>query len=620
MQLTPQQQDAVSYVGTPTLVIAGAGSGKTRTLTHKIAHLISEGFDPKRILAITFTNKAAEEMKTRLLDLTRLQPRDFPWVRTFHSACFQILKIHCEKLGYQRPLQVYNTYHQQKIIKDILVTDFRMDKKYVPGVAAEISHAKNSGVPSTWFDQQRKKWRLPLNDIFKAYQQQLKEKNALDFDDILYQTRDLLKQSEAVRREYQNHFQFILCDEYQDTNNLQEELTGLLTRDGNLFCVGDDWQAIYSFRGSNVNHFLSFKQKYSQARIFRLEENFRSAREIVVMANGLIEQNHHKMAKECSSRLKGGRIEIHEYGDEYEEAEAVKHKILTLHRDGLALSQMAVLYRTKFCSLAFEHVLRKQGVPYHMLGGKGFFERMEIMDLNAYLMAAVFGRDDTSFERIINVPRRGIGNVALNKIMNFKTAGLSLQDATRVALQRQILPGKMYEALTQLLLLLDDIRNRPPAEALTHVIETVNYRDYLRDRTKNDATALAAREENIEQLLSSAGRYETLSEYLEDATLVREDRSDDDDARTGAVRLATIHAAKGLEFDTVFVAGCEEALFPHWRSLTSSQGLDEERRLMYVAVTRAARNLYLSCCAYRKGNHNPPSRFLKEIQKIINER
>lgn len=616
MQLSPQQQKAVDYLGSPTLVIAGAGSGKTRTLTAKIASLIDKGYSSRRILAITFTNKAAEEMKKRLLELTRLQPRDFPWVRTFHSACFQILKAHCDVLGYQKPLQVYSTYQQQKLIRDILVTEQRIDKKYTPMVAAEISHAKNSGDPLAYLARQRQRQRFPWKDIFTSYQNQLKVNNALDFDNILLLTRDMLKQHPELRTHYQNYFEYILCDEYQDTNNLQEELTALLMRDGNLFCVGDDWQAIYSFRGSNVNHFLSFKRKHPQARVFRLEENFRSAHEIVDMANHLINQNQRKMKKTCFSSHDGGHIHIMDYGDEYEEAEAVKQEILRRYRQKLPLHQMAVLYRTKFCSLTFEHVLRKANVPYFMLGGKGFFERMEIMDLNAYLMAAAFERDDASFERIINTPRRGIGNVALKKIMQLKQPPLGLQEATRIALQQQILPAKIYEALRQLLDVLEAIRTQPPGKALNVVIQTTGYLEHLEKASKNNKSDYISRKENIEQLLATAGRYERLEDYLEDAALVQEDRAEDPQ-RTDGVRLATIHAAKGLEFDTVFVVGCEESLFPHWRSLDAPDGLDEERRLMYVAITRAARHLYLSACAWRKGNHNPPSRFLGELREHL---
>jgi len=617
MQLSQQQRAAVEHHGSPALVVAGAGSGKTRTLTAKFAHLIEQGYDPGRILAITFTNKAADEMKFRLMRLTGLPLSKFPWVRTYHSACFIILKAHCELLGFQPPLQVFAEYQQKKTLQDLLVGRLNLDKKHTPAVLAEISRAKNSGDPGAYFDRCPKVANIHLADAYELYAGALKSKNAVDFDDILLLARDILKAYDPVREQYRDLFTYLLVDEYQDTNNLQEEITRLLVKDGLLFCVGDDWQAIYSFRGSNVDHFLTFKDKFPGARIFRLEQNFRSADEVVQIANELINYNDNRMEKQCFSDKKGGVVELHAFFDERQEARWVARKINTLKSMGIPYEQMAVLYRTKFCSLAFEQMFRSLRVPYQMLGGKGFFDRKEIMDINCYLSAAAFPQDDVSFERIVNIPKRGIGPGTIKKIARLKTDSSGLQDAARQALQEKILTPKIYGALKGVLQLLDDIRNMAPAEAMAAVIDRVDYMDYLLNYARGNPMDLTAREENLDQLIYAASQKETLYDYLEEAALIREDRTDEDDGQPYGVNLSTVHGAKGLEFGAVFVVGCEEQLFPHWRSLDTEAGLEEERRLMYVSITRAEKYLYLSSTELRKGQFNQRSRFIDEIATHI---
>ncbi len=306
MQLSNQQQQAVAHTGSPALVVAGAGSGKTRTLTAKFSHLIDQGYDPRRILAITFTNKAAEEMKSRLMVMTGLSPDRFQWVRTFHSACLMMLKQHCTRLGYAAPVQVLSVYQQDKLVKELCVAN-NIDKKYASRILSFLSRAKNSGNPHKFFDRKPVFYNVRISDIFDQYEERLKQMNGVDFDNILLKTRDLLQDHEDIRKDYQSWFAYILVDEYQDTNNLQEDLTSLLLGDHrNLFCVGDDWQAVYGFRGSNVNHFLRFSQKYKDAKIFRLEENFRSADEIVQVANDLIDHNPDKMDKHCFPTKRAG--------------------------------------------------------------------------------------------------------------------------------------------------------------------------------------------------------------------------------------------------------------------------------------------------------------------------
>ncbi len=321
MQLSQPQQEAVNHTGSPALVVAGAGSGKTRTLTAKFSHLIANGHDPARILAITFTNKAAQEMKSRLVEMTGLPQFRFEWVRTYHSACLMILKKYCALLGYTPPLQVFTVYQQDKLIKELCVQN-NIDKKYAGRILSAISRGKNDGDPAKYFDRNPGFYNVRLADMYAQFERRLSAMNCVDFDNILLKTRDLLRDHTEVRKFYQEYFSFILVDEYQDTNNLQEELTSLLLGPHrNLFCVGDDWQAVYGFRGSNVNHFLRFAEKYQDAKIFRLEENYRSANEIVQAANDLIDYNPDKMEKRCFSQKKGGMVEVYDFLSDAHEAE-----------------------------------------------------------------------------------------------------------------------------------------------------------------------------------------------------------------------------------------------------------------------------------------------------------
>ncbi|THB77034.1 MAG: ATP-dependent helicase [Desulfobacteraceae bacterium] len=619
MELSKAQIDAVHHTGSPALVVAGAGSGKTRTLTAKISHLVNQGMSPEKILAITFTNKAAQEMKSRLLKMTGLGYGRFQWVRTYHSACLMILKQHCEKLGYTSPLQVFSVYQQQKLMKEVVVKN-NIEKKHTNNLLSFISKAKNFGDPLKYLDVNPAMYGIRVQDLFRQYEARLSEMNAVDFDNILLKTRDLLKEHPEVRDYYQNYFSYILVDEYQDTNNLQEDLTGLLLGPhNNLFCVGDDWQAVYGFRGSNVNHFLSFPDKYENARIFRLEQNYRSANEIVQAANDMIDHNPHKMDKKCFSDKRGGVVEIHSFMSDTHEAEWVARRIKALNSSGSGIpyENMAVVYRTKFCSLPFEKVFRYFRVPYRMMGSQGFFERMEILDINSYLAASLFPNDDVSFERVVNTPKRGIGPAMVKKIADARIDDMSLQNSARMMVKDRVLSKKVHDNLSGLFVLLDDIRDLPPRMAIDRVIDETDYYEHLEKLAKTREEFIS-KKENIEQLKYTAGTKDNLLEYLEEASLIREDTEDEDDKDTG-VSLLTIHSAKGLEYDTVFIAGCEERLFPHWRSMESGEAaIHEERRLMYVAMTRAERFLYLSHADFRKGEFSTKSRFIDQIEECLN--
>ncbi|MFU8770542.1 MAG: ATP-dependent helicase, partial [Desulfotignum sp.] len=402
-------------------------------------------------------------------------------------------------------------------------------------------------------------------------------------------------------------------------NNLQEDLTGLLLgAHRNLFCVGDDWQAVYGFRGSNVDHFLRFSSKYKDAQIFRLEENFRSADEIVQVANDLIDYNPDKMDKRCYSHKKGGVVEIYDFLSDIQEAEWVARRIKAMNRQGqgIAFDRMAVVYRTKFCSLPFEKIFRAYRIPYRLMGAQGFFERMEVLDINSYLSAAFFPTDDLSFERVVNTPKRGIGPALIKKMAAMREKGISLQDAARIMVKERVLTPKIHESLSQVLAVLDAIREMAPAMAMEEVIARTGYYDYLEKKTKTRGEWIS-KKENIEQLIHTARSKADMLTYLEEAALIREDKEEDTDS--DGVALLTIHSAKGLEFDTVFVVGCEERLFPHWRSIDDGDAaLAEERRLMYVAMTRAERFLYLTHASYRKGEFAVASRFIHQIKECLN--
>ena len=618
MELSVQQQDAVNHTGSPALVVAGAGSGKTRTLTAKFSHLVNLGHDPRKILAITFTNKAAGEMKSRLIEMTGLNFQNFQWVRTYHSACLMILKQHCKKAGYISPIQVFSVYQQQKLVKELCVKN-NIEKKHANKILSLISRAKNFGNPGKYFDLKPAFFSVRIEDLFAQYEERLKEMNSVDFDNILLKARDLLRDHKEIRDFYQNYFSYILVDEYQDTNNLQDDLTNLLLGEHrNLFCVGDDLQSVYGFRGSNVNHFLGFSEKYKDSKIFRLEENYRSANEIVQAANDLIDYNPDKMDKKCFSKKKGGVVEIYDFISDSHEAEWVARRIKGLNRQGLGIGydKMAVVYRTKFCSLPFEKIFRSYRIPYSLKGSQGFFERMEVLDINSYLSAAFFPNDDVSFERIVNTPKRGIGPSMIKKMADMRTQGTSLQGAARIMVKDRVLSKKIHENLSQVLEILDEIKYLAPARAMEVVLGKTNYFEYLEKKTKTNDEFIS-KKENLEQLIHTARSKNDLLEYLEEAALIREDKEEEESDSSG-VSLLTIHSAKGLEFDTVFIVGCEERLFPHWRSIDAGDNaLFEERRLMYVAMTRAERFLYLTHANYRKGEFSTPSRFIDQIQECL---
>lgn len=614
-KLSLPQEAAVNHVSGPAIVTAGAGSGKTRTLTSKIAYLVNDlGYDPAKILAITFTNKAAAEMKARLREATGRPIESFPWVKTFHSACFKILREHCDLLGYRKPLMIHDESQQLSHLKKVLA-DLDLDRKFLYPASSMISRAKNSGEPERYIQVHG---RLPRKmEIYRLYNERLEECNSVDFDDILLLTCELFKKYPEIRTRYQEAFDYILIDEFQDSNDIQNQITSLLVRNGNLTVVGDDYQSIYKFRGADPGHFINFPKKYEDARVFRLEENFRSTAQIVQASDTLIACNPHRIEKNCFSRREGEPIRLNHFMDEEEEAEWVARKCweLAIYKK-IPLTEIAILFRTKFTSLPFERALRAAKIPYVMAGAQGFFQRREIQDVNAYLVCAVNERDDISFERILNVPKRGIGPGALSKILVMKSPGISLQQAALRAVEAGILPKKTTAALEKLLSFLRSLKREKPSAAIERVIGEMDYEEHLKSISEGEEE-LETRRQNLKQMIFDAAQKETIPEYLEDANLLRDDQ-DMADSKTG-IRLSTIHAAKGLEFHAVFVVALEEGILPHHRSVgpaaggENGDGLQEERRLMYVAMTRASDRLFLSYSMSRRGESMAPSRFLNEM-------
>lgn len=613
--LSPPQRDAACYVSSPTIVTAGAGSGKTRTLTSKIAYLVNDlGLAPSKILAITFTNKAAAEMKGRLQEATGKPASAFPWVRTFHSACFMILKNHCDLLGYTKPLLIHDESQQKLHLKKVLA-QLDVDKKYLYGAGGMISSAKNSGDPQAWLNL---RGRVPRKlEIYRLYNEMLEQHNSVDFDDILMLTRDLLRKFPEIRAKYQEAFDYILIDEFQDSNDIQNNIVDLLLKDGNLTVVGDDYQSIYKFRGGDPIHFIKFPEKYTDAKVFRLEENYRSTAQIVAASDALIANNAQRMEKTCFSRRQGEPIYVREFGDETAEANWVAAKCWEYASyKKIPLEKIAVLYRTKFTSLPFERALRAARVIYTMVGAQGFFQRREVQDINSYLICAVNPKDDLSFERIINVPKRGVGPAVIKKILGAKEHGMSLQEACAKAVRGNVVPKKAAVELEKLLVLLGSVSNEKPGPAMKRIFEEIKYEEYIKSFAESDAD-VESRLENIREMIYDASLKETIADYLEEAALIRDDRDSEDGKR--GIRLSTIHAAKGLEFEVVFVVALEEGLLPHHRSILSDNaagsedGIEEERRLMYVAMTRASERLHLTSSQTRRGEYSMPSRFLDEI-------
>ena len=650
--LNESQREAVLFCDGPSLVIAGAGSGKTRVLTYKIAYLLEQGMQPWQILALTFTNKAAREMKERIARLVGDERARYLQMGTFHSVFARILRAEADKLGFQPNFTIYDQSDARSLVKTIIKEIGLDDKVYKPAsVADRISMAKNHLVlpvhyaSTAWAVDDAASKRPAVKDIYLRYSERCRQANALDFDDLLVQTYVLFDQHEDVRRRYAEKFQFVLVDEYQDTNYAQQQIVLQLTHERQRVCVvGDDAQSIYSFRGANIDNILNFREAYDDARLFKLEQNYRSTQLIVQAANSLIRKNERQIQKDVySCNEVGDMLTLKPAYSDREEALIVCQDIKRLRReDKCSYSDFAILYRTNAQSRSFEEQMRKDNIPYRIYGGLSFYQRKEIKDVIAYFRLVANPDDDEAFKRIVNYPTRGIGNTTIDKIVSTaNNYGVSLWRVISdpVLFPLEVNKGTLakIDAFRQLI---DGWRQRLTVEdayQLGHdIIMTSGIsRDIYGSHNPEDIS----RQENLEEFLSGMqdfveGRREEdmgdqvyLTDFLQEVALLTDLDSDDGDENDKVV-LMTIHAAKGLEFPTVFVVGLEENIFPSPMCTNSMRELEEERRLLYVAITRAEKHCIMTCAQnrfrYGRMEYDTPSRFIKDFApqliRVISEK
>jgi DNA helicase-2/ATP-dependent DNA helicase PcrA len=624
-QLNPRQQEAVLHGDGPLLVFAGAGSGKTRVLTYRVARLIQEGVDPYNIIAITFTNKAAKEMRERISGITPLG--DQVWVSTFHSACTRILRRDIHTLGYKSGFSIYDAQDSERLIKLCIKEENLDDKHYPPaGISNTISAQKNLLIGPEEFERMAgSDFRLGnVANVYNRYQQKLQDNNALDFDDIIMLTVKLLTENEDIRARYQHRFRYVLVDEYQDTNHAQYVLVNLLAGHyKNLCVVGDDDQSIYGWRGADIENILRFATDYPGARTITLEQNYRSTQTILDAANLVISGNQHRAPKSLwTDNTQGVPLRVYSARDERDEGLFVAQAIRYAHERDTSYSDFAVLYRGNAQSRAIEEQLVLAGIPYRLFGGVRFYERMEVKDILAYLKAINNPADDLACRRIVNVPRRGIGDTTVTRVANHAAErGLTFAEALA-----EDIPGitkKTREKLAEFSSLLTEwtklAETMPPFDLLKQILADTEYLESLNDGSPETATRI----DNVNELLTKAKEFETqaldtsLTNFLNEVGLVADIDSYQENAQ--AVSLMTLHSAKGLEFNRVFIVGFEEYTFPSTRSVLSEspKEIEEERRLCYVGFTRARSRLYLSHATMRMRNGQRmlcmPSRFLKEV-------
>jgi DNA helicase-2/ATP-dependent DNA helicase PcrA len=632
--LNTPQKEAVLHGEGALLILAGAGSGKTRVITHRIAHLIRErGVRPWNIMAVTFTNKAAKEMEERVGKL--LGGGGLPLISTFHAACGRILRRDIHHLGFQSSFAIYDDRDSERLLKDVIAEMNLDEKRYsVKAVSGRIDDFKNRGLfpedigsisPGDVYNQK-------VVEIYTVYQQRLKKCNALDFGDMMIQTVHLLNHFPEVRNYYRERFQWLLVDEYQDTNPVQYNLIRLLAGERqNLCVVGDDDQSIYSWRGADIRNILEFEKDFPGVKIIRLEQNYRSTATILKAAGEVVKQNFGRKGKTLwTENPQGEPIRYERVESDREEARFVSREIMRLRNGSIPLEEMAVFYRTNAQSRLIEETLVGSALAYHIVGGVRFYSRMEVKDILAYLRVLDNPADEVSLKRIINVPARGIGNATVDKISSqaFQNGGTffdALQNATRDGLLSASPRGKV----TAFVALLDGFRETALCNSLAGLARSVMRESGYLEKMKNSRDPDdAERLENLEQLIAAIEEFSEknpdagLSEFLEQVSLVSD--LEQGEIGTPSVTLMTLHAAKGLEFKAVFMIGMEERLFPHVRSLDDLDGMEEERRLCYVGMTRARERLYLLNAKRRylfgQEQQNPPSRFLKDIpQELLAE-
>ena len=629
--LNDEQKEAVLTTEGPVLVIAGAGSGKTRLLTHRIAYLIKEKKVPSRsILAVTFTNKAAEEMKERVKELLGGQLNYQPWMGTFHHICMRILRTEIDKIGCKKSFVIYDDSDQLALMKKIMKEKEISLEQFNPrAMLAVISKAKGELQSVEDYISGGSYFETVLAKIYEAYQKILSENNALDFDDIIQKTAEIFQKFPEVLEKYQNLFRYILVDEYQDTNRAQYVLVNLLSqRHRNLCVVGDDWQSVYAFRGADVRNILNFEQDYPEAKVVKLERNYRSTQKILDAAHGIISKNIHRKDKKLWTDNVGGHdIVIYEARDEQEEAQFIVSEIGQLVGSGEAdLNNFVVLYRTNAQSRAIEEAFLQAAIPYRVVGGVKFYERREVKDFLAYLKFINNPSDEMSLARVVNLPPRGIGGVTLGKWVRFaRENDLDLVGAARKAEKIPGLNSAKIDAILKFGALVERLGEEAKRVNLIDLMESILAKSEYQKLLLSEGEAGQIRYENVRELFTVAEKYkdekgeEGLSMFLEEVALVSS--TDNINSEGGAVHLMTLHSAKGLEFDNVFMAGMEEGLFPHSRSLLDPKELEEERRLAYVGITRAKKRVYLLWAVSRNifgsVRINVSSRFLEDIPEEL---
>jgi ATP-dependent DNA helicase UvrD/PcrA len=623
--LNPAQREAVLHVDGPLLVVAGAGSGKTRVLTHRVAHLIrAHGVKPTEILAITFTNKAATEMRERLERMLGRTARAI-WILTFHAACGRMLRREAERLGYRSSFTIYDQADQVRLVKACLEELGKDPKRFTPrGIHAQISNAKNQLVsPEEYTARVSSFWDQTVAEVYELYQRRLFRSNAVDFDDMLMLTVQVLERFPEARERWQSAFRHILVDEYQDTNHAQYRLLQLLAAaHGNVFAVGDPDQSIYAFRGADIRNILDFERDFGGAGVVALEQNYRSTNRILEAANAVIDNNRDRKPKRLWSELgEGDPVEVVEVEDEHAEARFVAAEIARLVESGASASELAVFYRTNAQSRVLEDVLVRQGVPYQVIGGPRFYERAEIRDAVAYLAVLNNPSDAVSLTRIANRPRRGIGDTSIQRLVAYADAlGVSLWEATADPEAAGVATASA-RAIRGFRLLMETLMSSAQELEVDELLQAVLERSGTIEAYEAERTIEArGRLENLEELVGSAQEYRrrveepALAGFLEEVQL----QSDQDTLVSDEpqVTLMTIHNAKGLEYRAVFLIGMEEGIFPHSRSIEDNE-VEEERRLAYVGMTRAMERLTLTHATarslYGRREYNLPSRFLDEL-------
>lgn len=639
-QLNESQREAVVYTDGPSLVVAGAGSGKTRVLTYKIAYLLQQGIPPQGILALTFTNKAAREMKERIASLTNDQTARRLWMGTFHSIFSRILRYEAEHIGYPSNFTIYDATDSKSLLRSIIKEMQLDDKVYRLGmVQNRISNAKNALVTYKAYEQSRElvehdmESKVPLlREIYKRYQNRCQQAGAMDFDDLLLQTNILFRDHPDVLEKYRSYFQFVLVDEYQDTNYAQHLIVQRLCEVHRRICVvGDDAQSIYSFRGANIDNILQFKNQYPGCRIFKLERNYRSTQNIVNAANSLIHKNEKQIQKTVySEKEEGSKVSISTSYSDYEEGYAVAGKINEMQKKKYDYSDFAILYRTNAQSRILEEALRKRGIPYKIYGGLSFYQRKEIKDVISYLRLIVNPHDEEAFKRVINYPARGIGDTTLNKLIEAASKHAVslwtvLNDPIGYTLQINSGTAKRLNDFRELVSGFIERNEKLSAEELASAVvkESGIVSTLFQDRSVEGIS----KQENLQELLKGIAEFceirreegsehVSLADFLSEVSLLT-DQDNDKDEQANKVTMMTVHAAKGLEFRNVFVVGMEEDLFPSAMSKDNPRAVEEERRLFYVAITRAEENCVLTYAKSRFRNGKSamcsPSRFLKDI-------